>query len=126
MKISPEGLLNFIKMRALIVVLLFSASMSTYSQEWIIVDVLEQSKKELVYKVDNGEEVKRETVKNPSIVKLIKDYQAEGFKLKAVTQGLELELNGNLPMINNRNNNFGVTNLNLFNNNRVMLWFEKK
>jgi hypothetical protein len=113
-------------MRALIVVLLSSASMSTYSQEWIIVDVLEQSKKELVYKVDNGEEVKRETVKNPSIVKLIKDYQAEGFKLKAVTQGLELELNGNLPMINNRNNNFGVTNLNLFNNNRVMLWFEKK
>ena len=113
-------------MRALIIVLLFSASMSTYSQEWIIVDVLEQSKKELVYKVDNGEEVKRETVKNPSIVKLIKDYQAEGFKLKAVTQGLELELNGNLPMINNRNNNFGVTNLNLFNNNRVMLWFKKK
>ncbi|MBT3443635.1 MAG: hypothetical protein HN443_01175, partial [Flavobacteriaceae bacterium] len=52
-------------MRALIVVLLSSASMSTYSQEWIIVDVLEQSKKELVYKVDNGEEVKREPVKNP-------------------------------------------------------------
>ena len=113
-------------MKALTIVLFFLATVSTYSQEWIIVDVLEQSKKELVYKVDNGEEVKRETVKNPSIVKLIKDYQAKGFQLKAVTQGVELELNGNLPMINNRNNNFGVANLNLFNNNRVMLWFEKK
>lgn len=113
-------------MKALTIVLFFLATVSTYSQEWIIVDILEQSKKELVYKVDNGEEVKRETVKNPSIVMLIKDYQAKGFQLKAVTQGVELELNGNLPMINNRNNNFGVANLNLFNNNRVMLWFEKK
>jgi hypothetical protein len=113
-------------MKALTIVLFFLATVSTYSQEWIIVDILEQSKKELVYKFDNGEEVKRETVKNPSIVKLIKDYQAKGFQLKAVTQGVELELNGNLPMINNRNNNFGVANLNLFNNNRVMLWFEKK
>jgi hypothetical protein len=56
---------------------------------------------------------------------LINEFQADGFQLKAVTQGVELELNGNLPMINNRNNNFGVTNLNLFNNNRIMLWFEK-
>ena len=112
-------------MKALTIGLFFLATVSTYSQEWIIVDILEQSKKELVYKFDNGEEVKRETVKNPSIVKLIKDYQAKGFQLKAVTQGVELELNGNLPMINNRNNNFGVANLNLFNNNRVMLWFEK-
>jgi hypothetical protein len=101
-------------------------SLTIHSQEWIIIDVLEQSKKELVYKIDNGEEVKRETVKNPSIVRLIKEYQSEGFVLKAVTQGVELELNGTLPMINNRNNNFGVTNLNLFNNNRVMLWFENE
>ena len=114
-------------MKGLANALFFLVTVSTtYSQEWIIVDILEQSKKELVYKVDNGEEVKRETVKNPSIVKLIKDYQAEGFQLKAVTQGVELELNGNLPMINNRNNNFGIANLNLFNNNHIMLWFEKK
>jgi len=114
-------------MKGLANALFFLVTVSTtYSQEWIIVDILGQSKKELVYKVDNGEEVKRETVKNPSIVKLIKDYQAEGFQLKAVTQGVELELNGNLPMINNRNNNFGIANLNLFNNNRIMLWFEKK
>ncbi|MCH1454597.1 MAG: hypothetical protein L7U59_09300 [Flavobacteriaceae bacterium] len=106
-------------------VLLCLVSLSASAQEWIIIDILEQTKKELVYKIDNGEEVKRETIKNPSIVRLINEFQADGFHLKAVTQGVELELNGNLPMINNRNNNFGVTNLNLFNNNRIMLWFEK-
>ena len=113
-------------MKNLSILLFFLVSVSTYCQQWIIVDILEQTKKELVCKVDNGEEVKRKTFKNPSIVKLIMDYQMEGFLLKSVTQGVELELNGNLPMINNRNNNFGITNLNLFNNNRVMLWFEKK
>lgn len=126
MKISLDVILNPSKMKILSVVLFFSATVQIYSQEWIIVDILEQSKKELVYKVDNGEEVNRETVKNPSIVKLIMDYQADGFQLKAVTQGVELELNGNLPLNNNWNNNFGVANLNLFNNNRVMLWFEKR
>ena len=112
-------------MKGLSIVLFFLTTVSTYSQEWIIVDILEQSKKELVYKIDNGEEVKKKTVKNPSIVKLIMDFQSE-VQLKSVTQGIELDLNGTLPMINNRNNNFGVSNLNLFNNNRVMLWFEKK
>ena len=112
-------------MKGLSIVLFFLTTVLTYSQEWIIVDILEQSKKELVYKIDNGEEVKKKTVKNPSIVKLIMDFQSEGFQLKLVTQGIELDLNGTLPMINNRNNNFGVSNLNLFNNNRVMLWFEK-
>ena len=113
-------------MKGLSIVLFFLTTVLTYSQEWIIVDILEQSKKELVYKIDNGEEVKKKTVKNPSIVKLIMDFQSEGFQLKLVTQGIELDLNGTLPMINNRNNNFGVSNLNLSNNNRVMLWFEKK
>ena len=64
--------------------------------------------------------------KNPSIVKLIREYQNQGFQLEAVTQGIELDLNGNLPLMNSPNNNFGITNLTLFNNNRVMLWFEKK
>jgi ABC-type antimicrobial peptide transport system permease subunit len=113
-------------MKGFTIILFFLVTISTYSQEWIIVDILEQSKKELVYKVDNGVEVKRETVKSPSIVKLINDYQAEGFRLKSVTQGVELELNGNFPMNNNWNNNFGITNLNLSNNNRIMLWFEKR
>ena len=111
-------------MKALTIVLFFLATVSTYSQEWIIVDVLEQSKKELVYMVDNGEEVKRETVKNPSIVKLIKDYQAR-ISVESGHPRCGAELNGNLPMINNRNNNFGIANLNFFNN-CIMLWFEKK
>ena len=101
-------------------------SLFSYSQEWIIIDVLEQSKKQLVYKIDNGDEVIKKIVKNPSIVKLIKEYQNQGFSLEAVTQGIELDLNGNLPLMNSPNNNFGVTNLTLFNNNRVMLWFEKE
>jgi|TARA_B100001094_G_scaffold309510_1_gene343229 hypothetical protein len=105
--------------------LLVLSSLFSYSQGWIIIDVLEQSKKQLVYKVDDGEKVFRKTVKNPSIVKLIKEYNNEGFRLEAVTQGVELDLNGNLPIMNSPNNNFGVTNLNLFNNNRVMLWFKK-
>ena len=108
--------------RYFLLMLLFS--LSCYSQEWIIIDILEQSKKELIYKIDNGDEVKRETVKNPSIVRLINEYQALGYQLKSVTQGVELELSGNLPVFNNQNN-FAVTNLNFFNNNRVMLWFEK-
>tara|TARA_B100000941_G_C28135481_1_gene365079 strand:+ start:136 stop:483 length:348 start_codon:yes stop_codon:yes gene_type:complete len=105
---------------------LLLASLFSYSQEWIIIDVLEQSKKQLVYKIDNGEEVIKKIVKNPSIVKLIKEYQSKGFSLESVTQGLELDLNGNLPLMNSPNNNFGVTNLTLFNNNRVMLWFQKE
>lgn len=101
-------------------------SLFSYSQEWIIIDVLEQSKKQLVYKIDNGDKVIKKIVKNPSIVKLIKEYQNQGFSLEAVTQGIELDLNGNLPLMNSPNNNFGVTNPTLFNNNRVMLWFEKE
>lgn len=118
--------MKFRKMKNVILSMCFLISLSSFSQDWIIIDVLGQNKKELVYKVDNGEEVKRKTAKNPSIVKLIKTYQDDGFQLKSVTQGVELELNGNFPINNNFNNNFGVTNLNLSNNNRVMLWFEKK
>ena len=53
-------ILNLSKNESLICCIIFSATVQIYSQEWIIVDILEQSKKELVYKVDNGEEVKRE------------------------------------------------------------------
>jgi len=95
------------------------------AQEWIIIDILEQSRKELVYKIDNGKEVLRKTKKNPSIVKLIKDYQEKGYDVVSVTQGVELDLNGNLPLMNSANNNFGITNLMLSNNNRVMLWLKK-
>ena len=110
----------------LLFLLIMFISLFSYSQEWIIIDVLEQSKKQLVYNIDDGKEVVKKNIKNPSIVKLIKEYQNQGFRLEAVTQGLELDLNGNLPLMNSLNNNFGVTNLTLYNNNRVMLWFEKE
>ena len=113
-------------MKNVLLLLITFTSLFSYSQEWIIIDVLEQSKKQLVYKIDNGEEVVKKVVKNPSIVKLIREYHNQGFRLEAVTQGLELDLNGNLPLMNSPNNNFGITNLTLFNNNRVMLWFEKE
>ena len=58
-----------------IIILLLIIPVSGFSQKWIIIDILEQSRKELVYKIDNGDEVKRKTIKNPSIVKLIQEYQ---------------------------------------------------
>lgn len=109
-----------------IIILLLIIPAFGFSQKWIIIDVLEQSRKELIYKIDNGDEVKRKTIKNPSIVKLIQEYQEKGFKLISVTQGVELDLNGNLPLMNSPNNNFGITNLMLSNNNRVMLWFKEE
>ena len=113
-------------MKNVLLLLITFNSLFSYSQEWIIIDVLEQSKKQLIYRIDDGREVIKKNIKNPSIVKLIKEYQNQGFKLEAVTQGIELDLNGNLPLMNSPNNNFGITNLTLFNNNRVMLWFEKE
>ena len=113
-------------MKATLILLFLFFSSILYSQQWVIIDVLEQSKKELVYRIDNGEKVIKKTVKNPSIVGLINEYQKKGFQLKTVTQGIELDLNGTFPLRNNMTNNFGVTNLTLLNNNRVMLCFEKK
>lgn len=105
---------------------LFLLPLVVFSQDWIIIDVLEQSNKKLEYRIDNGEEVLNKTVKNPSIVYLINEYASKGYLLKHVTQGVELDLNGTFPLLNNLDNNFGVTNLNLSNNNRVMLWFRKR
>jgi len=104
--------------------LLFLSSYS-YCQSWIVVDILQQNKKEIIYKVDDGETVKRKKDKNPSIVFLINKYQDEGFELKSITQGVELDLNGNIPMAPNGMNRNFITNLTLQNNNRVMLWFRK-
>ena len=100
---------------------------NAFSQEWVIVDVVSQNTKELEVLIDDGEgEIEREKIKNPSIVNLINDYQEQGFTLEKVTQGVELDLNGSLPLNNtNRMNNFGFTNLTLSNNNRILLWFKK-
>ena len=115
------------KMRAALIILIGSVFANlTYSQEWIIVDIVSQNSKELVVYIDTGEEkIKREKRESPSIVKLIMDYQAEGFQLEKVTQGVELDLNGNFPLNTNRMNNIGFTNLTLSNNNRIFLWFKK-
>lgn len=115
------------KMRAALIILIGSVFANlTYSQEWRIVDIVSQNSKELVVYIDTGEEkIKREKRESPSIVKLIMDYQAEGFQLEKVTQGVELDLNGNFPLNTNRMNNIGFTNLTLSNNNRIFLWFKK-
>ena len=115
------------KMRAALIILIGSVFANlTYSQEWRIVDIVSQNSKELVVYIDTGEEkIKREKRESPSIVKLIMDYQAEGFQLEKVTLGVELDLKGNFPLNTNRMNNIGFTNLTLSNNNRIFLWFKK-
>ena len=112
--------------RGLIFFLLSFSFIKTYSQEWVIIDIVSQNSKELVVYIDDGEKkIERKKFKNPSIVKLIMDYQTKGFQLEKVTQGVELDLNGNFPLNNNRLNNIGITNLTLSNNNRILLWFKK-
>jgi hypothetical protein len=105
----------------------FLISMNGYSQEWILVDVVKQTRKEVVYRLDDGKKVKKVKHDSPSIINLISTIEEEGYKLEKITQGIELDLEGNLPVIrNNIQQNFGITTLTLDNNNRVMLWFKKK
>ncbi len=95
------------------------------SQNWMLVDILSQSNKELVYRIDDGKKLKKKRVKNPSVVALIASIEDKGFSLEAITQGVELELNGMLPVGTLSQRNFGTTQLNLDNNNRILLWFKK-
>ena len=99
-----------------------------HSQEWVIVDIVNQNSKELFVMIDNGgEKINRKKIKNPSIVNLINEYQNNGFTPEKVTSGIELDINGNIPLSNNnRGNNFGFSNLTFSNNNRIMLWFKKE
>ena len=96
------------------------------SQNWMLVDILSQSNKELVYRIDDGKKLKKKRVKNPSVVALIASIEDKGFSLEAITQGVELELNGMLPVGTLSQRNFGATQLNLDNNNRILLWFKKR
>lgn len=96
------------------------------SQNWMLVDILSQSNKELVYHIDDGKKLKKKRVKNPSVVALISSIEDKGFSLEAITQGVELELNGMLPVGTLSQRNFGTTQLNLDNNNRILLWFKKR
>ena len=76
---------------------------------------------------DYYEKVEKVKHDSPSIINLIPTIEEDGYKLEKITQGIELDLEGNLPVIrNNAQQNFGVTTLTLDNNNRVMLWFKKE
>ena len=108
-------------------VLFFLISINGYSQDWILVDIIKQTRKEVIYRLDDGDKVKKVKHDSPSIINLISTIEADGYKLEKITQGIELELEGNLPVIRNSNQqNFGVTMLTLDNNNRVMLWFKRE
>ena len=102
-------------------------SINGYSQNWILVDIVKQTRKQVVYRLDDGDKVKKVKHDSPSIINLISTIEGDGYKLEKITQGVELELDGNLPVIRNNNQqNFGVTMLTLNNNNRVMLWFKRE
>ena len=112
----------------LFVFLFFVFIPKVHSQEWVIVDIVNQNSKELFVMIDNGgEKINRKKIKNPSIVNLINEYQSNGFVLEKVTSGIELDINGSFPLnSSNRANNFGITSMTLSNNNRIMLWFKKE
>ena len=111
----------------LFVFFFFVLALRVHSQEWVIVDIVSQNSKELYVIIDDGgEKLKKKKIKNPSIVKLINEYQDNGFTLEKVTSGIELDINGSFPLrSNNWGNNFGLSNLTLSNNNRIIIWFKK-
>jgi len=111
----------------LFVFFFFVLALRVHSQEWVIVDIVSQNSKELSVIIDDGgEKLKKKKIKNPSIVKLINEYQDNGFTLEKVTSGIELDINGSFPLrSNNWGNNFGLSNLTLSNNNRIIIWFKK-
>ena len=108
----------------LILLLAFNYS---YSQEWLIVSIINQNSKGIKYEVDNGEKISKKSTKNPSLVKLILDFRKMGYDLNNITQINQIDLNGVFPLFNNNANfNFQTTNLNLNNNLRTNLWFRKE
>ena len=99
----------------------------TYSQEWLIVSVINKNSKGIKYEVDDGNRISKKTTKDPSLVKLIMDYKDKGYNLNKITQVNQIDLNGVFPLFNNNANfNFQTTNLNLNNNLRTNLWFRKE
>ena len=109
-----------------IIILLFVFNYS-YSQEWLIVSIINQNSKGIKYEVDNGEKISKKSTKNPSLVKLILDFRKMGYDLNNITQLNQIDLNGVFPLFNNNANfNFQTTNLNLNNNLRTNLWFRKE
>ncbi len=114
----------FFMIRFLLIFFVFNF---TYSQEWLIVSIINQNSKGIKYEVDNGEKISKKTTKNPSLVNLIEVFKQKGYSLNNVTQINQIDLNGVFPLFNNNANfNFQTTNLNLNNNLRTNLWFRKE
>ena len=114
----------FFMIRFLLIFFVFNF---TYSQEWLIVSIINQNSKGIKYEVDNGEKISKKTTKNPSLVKLIDVFKQKGYSLNNITQINQIDLNGVFPLFNNNANfNFQTTNLNLNNNLRTNLWFRKE
>ena len=110
--------------KLILLLLIFNYS---YSQEWLIVSIINQNSKGIKYEVDNGKKISKQSTKNPSLVKLIDDYKKMGYNLNNITQINQIDLNGVFPLFNNNANfNFQTTNLNLNNNLRTNLWFRKE
>ena len=108
----------------IIILLIFNHS---YSQEWLIVSVINKNSKGIKYEVDDGNKISKKTTKDPSLVKLIYDFKNKGYNLHNITQVNQIDLNGVFPLFNNNANfNFQTTNLNLNNNLRTNLWFRKE
>lgn len=121
--------LNFIEICVMIkiiipLLLIFNYS---FSQEWLILNIISQNSKGIKYEVDNGEKISKKNTKNPSLVKLIEQFRQMGYDLDKITQINQIDLNGVFPLFNNNSNfNFQTTNLNLNNNLRTNLWFRKE
>lgn len=121
--------LNFIEICGMIkiiipLLLIFNYS---FSQEWLILNIISQNSKGIKYEVDNGEKISKKNTKNPSLVKLIEQFRQMGYNLDKITQINQIDLNGVFPLFNNNSNfNFQTTNLNLNNNLRTNLWFRKE
>ena len=110
----------------LIIPLLFIFNYS-YSQEWLIVSVINQNSKGIKYELDDGKKISKKTTRDPSLVKLIDNFKEKGYNLNNITQVNQIDLNGVFPLFNNNANfNFQTTNLNLNNNLRTNLWFRKE
>lgn len=99
----------------------------TYSQEWLIVNIISQNRKGIKYEVDDGKKISKKETKNPSLVKLINQFEDKGYNLNNISQINQIDLNGVFPLFNNNANfNFQTTNLNLNNIIRTNLWFRKE
>ena len=64
----------------------------TYSQEWLIVSIINKNSKGIKYEIDDGNKISKKTTKDPSIVKLIQDFKEKGYNLNNITQVNQIDL----------------------------------